>query len=60
MKPDHTEETEPGIASADTGVVVLDGPDGVAVTMSADAADATAASLRDAASAARAQGKPPR
>lgn len=31
-------ETEPGIAVAEAGVVMLDGPDGVAVAMTSDAA----------------------
>lgn len=38
-------QTEPGIASAEDGVVILDGPDGVAVTMTADAAQKTGTSL---------------
>lgn len=42
-----------GKATAEDGVVVLDGPDGVAVTMTADAADRTADSLHAAARAAR-------
>lgn len=41
--------TEPGIASAEEGVVILDGPDGVAVTMTADAAQKTGSSLISAA-----------
>jgi hypothetical protein len=44
-----------GQASAESGVVILDGPDGVAVTMTADAAVLTAASLEAAAELARAQ-----
>jgi len=44
---------EPGIASAIEGVVVLDGPDGVAVTMTPDAAAQTADSLKSAAEEAR-------
>jgi len=43
----------PGQASAEGDLVVLDGPDGVAVTMTADAADLTADSLHQAASEAR-------
>ncbi|WP_371435068.1 hypothetical protein [Polaromonas sp.] len=50
-----TPRTDAGRATAEKGVVVLDGPDGVAVTMTADAADGTADSLRSAAKAARAQ-----
>ena len=38
-------QTEPGIANAEDGLVILDGPDGVAVTMTADAAAGTARSL---------------
>lgn len=43
----------PGHATAEGDVVVLDGPDGIAVTMTADAADQTANSLHQAASQAR-------
>ncbi len=42
-------ETEPGVASAEDGVVILDGPDGVAVTMTPDAAQRTGHSLISAA-----------
>jgi hypothetical protein len=42
-----------GVATAIDGVVVLDGPDGVAVTMTADAAAQTADSLHAAANEAR-------
>lgn len=42
-----------GVATAIDGVVVLDGPDGVAVTMTADAAAQTANSLLAAAHEAR-------
>lgn len=42
-------QTEPGIASAEDGLVVLDGPDGVAVTMTPDAAARTGHSLIEAA-----------
>jgi hypothetical protein len=48
-------ETEPGIATAEQGVVVLDGPDGLATTMTADAAERTGQSLIDAAAIARSQ-----
>jgi hypothetical protein len=41
--------TEAGIASAEDGLVILDGPDGVAITMTADAAQETARSLLSAA-----------
>lgn len=42
-----------GRATAEDGVVILDGPDGVAVTMTADAAARTADSLHEAARQAR-------
>jgi hypothetical protein len=42
-----------GRATAEGGVVILDGPDGVAVTMTADAAARTAESLQEAARQAR-------
>jgi len=42
-------ETEPGIATAEDGVVLLDGPDGVALTMTAAAARSTGESLIEAA-----------
>ena len=45
--------TDAGVATAVDGVVVLDGPDGVAVTMTADAATRTANSLYAAAEEAR-------
>ena len=38
-------ETKPGVATAEQGVVLLDGPDGVAIAMTAEAADATGRSL---------------
>lgn len=41
--------TDAGIASAEEGLVVLDGPDGVAITMTADAAHKTGRSLISAA-----------
>ncbi|RYF58781.1 MAG: hypothetical protein EOO27_11445 [Comamonadaceae bacterium] len=44
-----------GRASAENGVVVLDGPDGVAVTMTVEAAVLTAESLQAAAELARTQ-----
>lgn len=50
-------ETEPGTASVEHGLVVLDGPDGVAVTMTARAAALTGESLIAAARAALAQGE---
>lgn len=42
-----------GQATAEDGVVILDGPDGVAVTMTPDAASGTADSLLEAARQAR-------
>lgn len=42
-------ETEAGVATAEDGVVLLDGPDGVAVTMTAAAARSTGESLVEAA-----------
>lgn len=42
-------ETEAGIATAEDGLVLLDGPDGVAVTMTAAAARSTGESLIEAA-----------
>lgn len=42
-----------GQACAENGVVILDGPDGVAITMTAEAAEQTADSLRAAAQQAR-------
>lgn len=47
--------TVPGVATAELGVVMLDGPDGVAITMTADAAVLTGESLIAAAQTARTQ-----
>ncbi|MBX4390259.1 hypothetical protein K4H03_29695, partial [Mycobacterium tuberculosis] len=44
-----------GVASAESGLVLLDGPDGVAIAMTPDAAEATARSLQEAAAEARTQ-----
>jgi hypothetical protein len=44
-----------GHASAEDGLVILDGPNGVAVTMTPEAAALTAASLRAAAAIAHTQ-----
>jgi hypothetical protein len=51
MERDHKNAPagSPGIASAEQGVVLLDGPDGVAISMTPDAAAATARSLLKAA-----------
>lgn len=55
-EPTHTEtEEDGGVASAEEGQVMLDGPDGVAVTMTPDAATETANSLIAAAERARGQ-----
>jgi hypothetical protein len=48
-------ETSPGIATAEDGVVMLDGPDGVAVSMTPEAAEATGRSLIAAAERASSQ-----
>lgn len=47
--------SDPGVASAEDGLVILDGPDGVAVTMTAGAAALTGQSLIAAAEAAERQ-----
>lgn len=44
-----------GTATAEDGIVFLDGPDGVAVTMTADAAEGTGMELIRAAETARRQ-----
>ena len=49
--------TLPGIATAESGVVILDGPDGVAVTMTPAAAAQTGRNLIQAAEAAEQQGE---
>ncbi|WP_293699879.1 MULTISPECIES: hypothetical protein [unclassified Sphingopyxis] len=48
-------ETQPGIATAEGGLVFLDGPDGVATTMTPEAAAETGQSLIDAAATAERQ-----
>lgn len=48
-------ETEPGVATAEDGVVMLDGPDGIAATMTAAAARGTGESLIEAAAIAEEQ-----
>ena len=50
---------EPGKASVEDGVVLLDGPDGVAVAMTAEAAELTADSLHEAAALARGEAAAP-
>ena len=52
----HVAETMGGTASAEQGQVILDGPDGVAVAMTPEAAEATARSLLAAAEEAAEQG----
>ena len=42
-------QTRPGVATVEGGLVLLDGPDGVAVTMTAYAASETGKSLIEAA-----------
>jgi hypothetical protein len=46
---------DPGVASAEKGEVLLDGPDGIAISMTADAAETTARGLHEAAQEARRQ-----
>lgn len=48
-------EREAGVASAEQGLVLLDGPDGVAVSMTPEAAEQTARSLLAAAEEAATQ-----
>lgn len=48
-------EQEAGIASAEQGVVLLDGPNGVAISMTPEAAENTARSLLAAAAEAQSQ-----
>jgi hypothetical protein len=50
-----TTSSEPGIATAEQGQVMLDGPDGVATAMTPDAAEQTGHSLIAAAAEARQQ-----
>ena len=57
MAADRPPERLPGEAVAEQGVVLLDGPDSVAVAMTPEAARATAASLTNA--AALAEGSSP-
>jgi hypothetical protein len=46
---------EPGIASAEDGLMVLDGPNGIAITMTANAAHKTGSNLISAADRAEKQ-----
>ena len=41
----HVPEAEPGIASVESGFVILDGPNGVAIAMTPEAAAATGRNL---------------
>ena len=50
-----TPETEPGIATAESGQVTLDGPDGVAIAMTPEAARETGRRLIAAADEAEGQ-----
>jgi hypothetical protein len=52
-------EEKPGVASAEQGQVILDGPDGVAVAMTPDAARRTAQRLIAAADIAAGQSSEP-
>ena len=55
--PDRdTPLVQPGEAVAEAGQVLLDGPDGVAVSLSPDAAEETGRRLMEAAALARQQG----
>ena len=55
MSDSKETQTEPGVASAEEGIVVLDGPDGVAVSIEPTPAEETGQRLIDAAHAARDQ-----
>jgi hypothetical protein len=48
-------EAEPGVATAEQGVVLLDGPDGVAIAMTPEAAEETGRRLVAAAQEAASQ-----
>lgn len=48
-----------GIATVEDGYVVLDGPDGIAITLTAEAAVATGRSLLEAGESALKQGRDP-
>lgn len=55
MSDPQEPEREPGTASPEQGLVVLDGPDGVAVAMEPDTAEETGRRLIAAAAEARTQ-----
>ena len=50
-----TSHSEPSDVTAEQGIVIVEGPDGVAVTLTADAAEETGKRMIRAASEARAQ-----
>jgi hypothetical protein len=50
---EHLEEKEPSQVVAEDGQVIVDGPDGVAVTLTPDAAEETARRLLEAVDQAR-------
>jgi hypothetical protein len=52
---EHLEEKEPSQVVAEDGQVIVDGPDGVAVTLTPDAAEETARRLLEAVDQARRQ-----
>jgi hypothetical protein len=52
---EHLEEKEPSRVAAEEGQVIVDGPDGVAVTLTPDAAEETARRLLEAVDEARRQ-----
>ena len=51
--------SEPSEVNAEQGIVIVEGPDGVAVTLTADAAEETGKRMLRAASEARLQQAPP-
>lgn len=55
MARQHQPETRGGLAAAEQGVVLLDGPNGVACAMTPEAAEETAHRLAEAAAQARLQ-----
>jgi hypothetical protein len=55
MAQEHKPETHGGVAAAEQGMVILDGPNGVAVAMTPEAAEETAHRLEQAAAEARRQ-----
>ena len=57
MNPEvsHVPADQPGVATAEEGIVLLDGPNGAAIAMTPDAATLTGSSLIAAAEEARRQ-----